>query len=119
MNYRSAVLHGTGRLVESTEEKVAALEAFAEHIARGRWADARRPSRKELKATSVIALPIEVAAAKVRTGPPLDDDEDYALPVWAGVLPLSLRAGTAIPDPRLDSDIGKPAYVRKYRRPGS
>jgi hypothetical protein len=72
-----------------------------------------------LKATSVIALPIEVAAAKVRTGPPLDEDEDYALPIWAGVLPLSLRAGNAIPDPRLDSDITVPAYVRKYRRLGS
>jgi hypothetical protein len=117
MNYRSVVLHGTGRLVESPDEKVAALEAFVEHIARGRWTDARKPSRKELKATSVIALPIEVAAAKVRTGPPLDDDEDYALPIWAGVLPLSLHAGPAIPDPRLDSDIAAPSYVRKYRRP--
>ena len=116
MNYRSVVLHGTGRLVESIEEKLAALEAFAEHIARGRWADARQPSRKELKATTVIAVPIEVAAAKIRTGPPLDDDEDYGLPIWAGVLPLTLRAGTAIPDPRLDRDVAVPAYVRKYRR---
>jgi hypothetical protein len=62
--------------------------------------------------------PIDVAAAKVRTGPPLDDDEDYALPIWAGVLPLSLQAGSAIPDPRLDGDITAPTYVRKYRRPG-
>ena len=118
MNYRSVVLHGSGRLVDSNEEKVAALEAFAEHIARGRWADARQPSRKELKATTVIAMPIEVAAAKIRTGPPLDDDEDYALPIWAGVLPLTMRAGTAIPDPRLDSDVAVPAYVRRYRRNG-
>lgn len=117
MNYRSVVLHGTGRLVESNEEKVSALEAFAEHIARGRWADARQPSRKELKATSVVAVPIEVAAAKTRTGPPLDDEEDYALPIWAGVLPLSMRAGTAIPDPRLDNGTTVPTYVRKYRRP--
>ena len=119
MNYRSVVLHGTGRPVESNEEKLAALEAFAEHIARGRWADARQPSRKELKATSVVAMPIEVAAAKIRTGPPLDDDEDYALPIWAGVLPLTMRAGTAIPDPRLDNGVAVPRYVRKYQRPGS
>jgi nitroimidazol reductase NimA-like FMN-containing flavoprotein (pyridoxamine 5'-phosphate oxidase superfamily) len=116
MNYRSVVLHGTGRLVESNEEKVAALEAFAEHIARGRWADARQPSRKELKATTVIAVPIEVAAAKIRKGPPLDDDADYGLPVWAGVLPLTMRAGTAIPDPKLNNGVDTPPYVRRYRR---
>jgi nitroimidazol reductase NimA-like FMN-containing flavoprotein (pyridoxamine 5'-phosphate oxidase superfamily) len=118
MNYRSVVLHGTGQLLESEEEKLAALEAFAEHIARGRWADARRPTRKELKATIVIAIPIEMAAAKIRSGPPLDDDADYSLPIWAGVLPLSLRPGTAIPDPRLGSDIDVPPYVRRYRRAG-
>ena len=118
MNYRSVVIHGTGHLLNSDEEKLAALEAFAEHIARGRWADARQPSRKELKATTVISIPIETAAAKIRTGPPLDDDEDYALPIWAGVLPLSLRPGVAVPDPRLGSDIGVPSYVRRYRRAG-
>lgn len=115
MNYRSVVLHGTGSVVDSEEGKLAALEAFAEHIARGRWTDARRPTRKELKATTVVSIPIETAAAKIRTGPPLDDEEDYALPVWAGVLPLNLRAGTAIPDPRLDRDIKVPAYVRRHR----
>lgn len=119
MNYRSVVLHGTGRLVESNEEKVSALEAFADHIARGRWADARQPSSKELRATSVVAIPIEIAAAKIRTGPPLDDEEDYGLPIWAGVLPLAMRAGTAIPDPRLDNGLAVPGYVRKYRRPGT
>jgi nitroimidazol reductase NimA-like FMN-containing flavoprotein (pyridoxamine 5'-phosphate oxidase superfamily) len=119
MNYRSVVIHGAGTLVESEEEKLAALEAFAEHIARGRWADARRPTRKELKATSVVAIPIEVAAAKIRTGPPLDDDEDYSLPIWAGVLPLRLVPGTAVPDPKLGSGIQVPAYVRRYRRAGS
>ena len=116
MNYRSVVLHGSGTLLETDEEKLVALEAFAEHIARGRWADARRPTKKELKATSVVAIPIDVAAAKIRTGPPLDDDEDYALPIWAGVLPLSLKAGRVIPDPRLDRDIDVPPYVRRYRR---
>lgn len=116
MNYRSVVLHGSGTLLETDEEKLAALEAFAEHIARGRWADARRPTKKELKATSVVAIPIDLAAAKIRTGPPLDDEEDYGLPIWAGVLPLSLRAGRAIPDPRLERGIDVPPYVRRYRR---
>lgn len=116
MNYRSVVLHGTGTLLESESEKLQALEAFAEHIARGRWADARRPTKKELKATSVVAVPIELAAAKIRTGPPLDDDEDYSLPIWAGVLPLALRPGTAIPDPRLGRGIDVPSYVRRYTR---
>ena len=116
MNYRSVVIHGAGRLIESPEEKLAALEAFSEHIARGRWTEARHPSKKELKATSVVAIPIEVAAAKVRTGPPIDEDEDYAMPVWAGVLPLALRPGTAIPDPRLDGAVDLPRYLRHYRR---
>ena len=116
MNYRSVVLHGSGTMLETEEEKLGALEAFAEHIAPGRWADARRPTKKELKATSVVAIPIDLAAAKIRTGPPLDDDEDYELPIWAGVLPLSLQAGRAIPDPRLDREIAVPSYVRRYRR---
>ena len=116
MNYRSVVLHGSGTMLTTDEEKLAALEAFAEHIARGRWADARRPTKKELKATSVVAIPIDLAAAKIRTGPPLDDDEDYALPIWAGVLPLTLKAGAAIPDPRLNRGVDVPAYLRRYRR---
>lgn len=116
MNYRSVVLHGSGTMLETDEEKLTALEAFAEHIARGRWDDARRPTKKELKATSVVAIPIDLAAAKIRTGPPLDDDEDYGLPIWAGVLPLSLRAGRAIPDPRLEPEIDVPRYLRRYRR---
>lgn len=116
MNYRSVVLHGSGTLIETEAEKTTALEAFAEHIARGRWSDARRPSKKELNATTVVAIPIEVAAAKIRTGPPLDEDEDYELPIWAGVLPLSLQPGTGVPDPRLGDGIPVPAYVRRYRR---
>jgi hypothetical protein len=119
MNYRSVVLHGTGHVLESEEEKRSALEAFAEHIARGRWSDARKPSRKELKATTVVSIPIDLAAAKIRTGPPLDDDEDYSLPIWAGVLPLSLEAGKPEPDPRLGRDIRVPPYIRRYRRAGS
>jgi len=119
VNYRSVVVHGTGRLLESDEEKLSALEAVAEHIARGRWADTRPPSRKELKATSVVSIPIDLAAAKIRTGPSMDEDEDYALPFWAGVLPLSLQPGKAIPDPRLGRGIEVPAYLRRYRRVGS
>ena len=119
MNYRSVVLHGTGRLLESDDDKLSALEAFAEHIARGRWVDTRRPTRKELKATSVVSIPIDLAAAKIRTGPPMDDDEDYSLPFWAGVLPLSLQPGKAVPDPRLGRGIEVPAYLRRYRRVGS
>ena len=119
MNYRSVVLHGTGRLLETDDDKLSALEAFAEHIARGRWVDTRPPTRKELKATSVVSIPIDLAAAKIRTGPPLDEDEDYSLPFWAGVLPLSLQPGKAVPDPRLGRGVEVPAYLRRYRRVGS
>ena len=108
VNYRSAVVFGTGKLVESDEEKLIALEALTEHIAPGRWADARQPNRKELDATTVIALRIESASAKIRTGPPVDDEADYALPVWAGVVPLHLQALGPIDDPKLSE---------RYRRP--
>lgn len=116
MNYRSVVIHGAGTVVDSEADKLDALEAFSEQIAPGRWADARRPTKKELKATTVISIPIDVAAAKVRTGPPLDDDEDYALPIWAGVLPLTLEVGKPIPDPRLQNETPIPPYLRRYRR---
>jgi nitroimidazol reductase NimA-like FMN-containing flavoprotein (pyridoxamine 5'-phosphate oxidase superfamily) len=119
MNYRSVVIHGTATPVETNDEKLASLEAFAEHIARGRWADARQPTRKELKATAVVSIPIDVAAAKIRTGPPLDDEDDYALPIWAGVLPIALKPQPALPDPRLGNDILVPGYVRRYKRPGA
>ena len=92
MNYRSAVVLGRARLVDDPDEKLAALEAVVEHIVPGRWADARRPNRKELKATSVLALPLDQASAKIRTGPPSDFEEDEDLPVWAGVIPLRLVA---------------------------
>jgi len=101
-------------LVEEDEEKLAALEALTEHIAPGRWADARRPNRKELDATSVIALHIDSASAKVRTGPPVDDEADYALPVWAGVVPVYLQALSPIGDPKLSSGIEVPSYVAHY-----
>ena len=100
-NYRSAVLLGRARPVEDRDELLAGFEAIVERIVPGRWTDVRPPTEKELKATALLALPIDEASAKVRTGPPLDDEPDYALPAWAGVIPLSLRAGEPQPDPRL------------------
>jgi uncharacterized protein len=117
MNYRSVVLFGTATLIESAEEKTAALRAISEQIVPGRWDDVRWPTDQELKATRVLSLPISEASAKVRTGPPLDDEEDYALDTWAGVLPLSINPGTPIPDPRLSDRAGDPPeYILNYRR---
>ena len=104
MNYRSAVVLGTMRLVADRAEQERALEAFTEQLVPGRWEHVRPPSAKELKGTSVLALPLDEASAKVRTGPPVDDEEDYALPVWAGVIPLTLAPGTPQPDPRFDPE---------------
>lgn len=111
MNYRSVVLFGRGRLLEDDEEKLAALETITEHVLPGRWADARQPNRRELQATSVVEIVIEQASAKVRTGPPGDDEEDYALPVWAGVLPVKLAYGDPVPDPLLAEGIEPPGYL--------
>ena len=116
-NYRSAMLLGRATSVEDPAEKRAALRAIVEHIVPGRWREVRAPTDKELRATSVLAIPIDEASAKLRTGPPLDDEEDYALNTWAGVLPLATRAGTPEPDPRLPSGISPPAYLTDYRRP--
>ena len=116
MNYRSVVILGNATLVEDPEEKFAALRILAEHILPGRWDDARQPNDRELKATSVLRVPIEEFSAKVRTGPPIDDEEDYAFPTWAGVLPLEMVAGTPIADPRLDSARELPRYIRDYSR---
>ena len=118
-NYRSAMLIGCATLVEDPDEKLAALRAVVEHIVPGRWADVRAPSENELKATAVLALAIDEASAKVRSGDPMDDEEDYALPTWAGVIPLISAAGTPEPDARLDAGIATPAYATAYRRPGS
>ncbi len=111
MNYRSVVLYGKARPITGAEPLEAALEAFTEKLVPGRWADVRWPTAKELKGTAVLALPIEEGSAKVRTGPPVDDDEDYDLDVWAGVVPLRLTASPAIPDPALREGIPQPAYV--------
>jgi nitroimidazol reductase NimA-like FMN-containing flavoprotein (pyridoxamine 5'-phosphate oxidase superfamily) len=118
-NYRSVMLLGHARLVEEPEEKLRAAEAVVEHVAAGRWRDVRPPTESELRATSILALPIEEASAKVRSGPPLDDEEDLSLPVWAGVVPLGLHARTPEPAPDLASGIPLPAYASAYARPGA
>jgi nitroimidazol reductase NimA-like FMN-containing flavoprotein (pyridoxamine 5'-phosphate oxidase superfamily) len=116
MNYRSVVVLGTAVEVADPAEKAAALETIVEHVMPGRSAQARPASPLELKATTVLALPIEEASAKVRGGPPLDDEEDYALSVWAGVLPLALVPGAPEADPRLAPGTPVPANVTAYRR---
>ncbi len=117
-NYRSAMLLGQARVVEEPQEKRAALRAIIEHIVPGRWADVRPPTANEMKATAVLALPIEEASAKVRTGPPMDDEEDYALGAWAGVIPLASERRAPEPDPLLRAGIPVPEYASAYRRPG-
>lgn len=117
MNYRSVVLFGVPRVVTDSDEKWAALEAITEHVVPGRWADSRPMTEKEFKGTLVVALPIDEASAKTRTGGPVDDDEDYELPIWAGVVPLSTSAAAPIVDPRLAVDVNAPGYVVDYRRP--
>jgi hypothetical protein len=116
INYRSVVLLGTAKAVVDADEKLAALHAFTEHLVPGRWNDVRPPTRKELKATSVLYLPLKEASAKVRTGPPVDDEPDYAMDVWAGVVPLRLQPQPPCDDPRLDAGIRPPPYVTQYQR---
>src|ERR1700757_4239024 len=116
VNYRSVVVLGTARLVEDPAEKMEALRLFTEHIMKGRWNDIRRPTEQELKGTTVLALPLEEVSAKVRTGGPIDDEEDYALPVWAGVLPLETVAKEPLPDPQRKNDAPVPDYLKSYSR---
>ena len=115
MNYRSVVFLGEARQVTEREEKLEALRCFTSHVLPGRWDEVRLPTDQELKATSVIALPLNEASAKVRSGPPVDDEPDYALDIWAGIIPMRLVAGNPTPDARLRPDI--PA--RKYLIPGA
>ncbi|MEQ8660311.1 MAG: pyridoxamine 5'-phosphate oxidase family protein [Gammaproteobacteria bacterium] len=119
MNYRSVVLFGRGAAIEDAQEKDAALAHLTEHVVRGRWQDARAPSAKELKATTIVALDIESASAKVRSGPPGDDGEDLDYPVWAGVVPLALVPQAPQTDPKQDVAYPLPAYASTYRRPGT
>jgi nitroimidazol reductase NimA-like FMN-containing flavoprotein (pyridoxamine 5'-phosphate oxidase superfamily) len=111
MNYRSVVVLGQARLVTDPAEKTAALEYFTNHVVPGRWDEVRQPTEQELKSTTVLALALDEVSAKVRTGPPIDDEEDYALPVWAGVVPLRIEAGDPAPDARLPE--GVPAIDRR------
>jgi nitroimidazol reductase NimA-like FMN-containing flavoprotein (pyridoxamine 5'-phosphate oxidase superfamily) len=116
MNYRSVVVFGNARVVDDPEAKLEALRALSEHMVPGRWDDVREPSERELQLTTVLAVPLTEASAKVRTGPPLDEEEDYELPVWAGVVPLRLVAGTPINDPRSPENSGPPKYAVEYVR---
>ncbi len=118
MNYRSVVILGKAALVEDPEEKLAALRTLSEHILPGRWDEARQPNERELKATSVLRVPIEEFSAKVRTGPPVDDAEDYSFPTWAGVIPLEMKAGAPIDDPHHKPQRTVPEYVKSYSRKG-
>ena len=116
INYRSVVMFGRATIVDDREAKLAALFAFSEQVIPGRWNDVREPTEQELRATTVLALPLVEVSAKVRSGPPIDDEEDYALNVWAGVLPLQIAAGAPVSDPRLPETIEPPSYTRKYSR---
>jgi nitroimidazol reductase NimA-like FMN-containing flavoprotein (pyridoxamine 5'-phosphate oxidase superfamily) len=116
MNYRSVVLLGRAREVTEPEEKNAALTAVVDHVLAGRWQDCRPPSEKELRATRVLALPIDEGSAKMRTGGPLDDEEDLALPYWAGIVPLTLAAGAPVADPLHAPRGPLPPGLRGYRR---
>jgi uncharacterized protein len=116
MNYRSVVILGKATLVDEPNEKLAALRLLSEHILKGRWDDSRQPTERELKATSVLRVPIEEYSAKVRVGPPIDDAEDYSFPTWAGVLPLEMKSGTPIPDEKLNPSREVPDYVKNYSR---
>jgi uncharacterized protein len=116
MNYRSVVALGNATLVNQPGEKLEALRSFTEKILAGRWEDARQPNDKELKATSILKLPLTEISAKIRSGPVQDDEEDYALSVWAGIVPLHLQADAPIRDERCDPAIPTPAYAAKYKR---
>jgi len=116
VNYRSVVLFGAGQTVKDDQEKMAALEAITEHLIPGRWSEARLPNRKELNATSVVSIKIDQASAKVRSGPPGDDEADYALPIWAGVLPLQEMPLVPVGDELMTQNIAVPEYVTKYSR---
>src|SRR5205085_2308727 len=114
MNYRSVVILGTATLVSDPEEKLKALRLLSEHIIPERWDDSRQPNQKELKATSVLRIPINEYSAKVRKGPPIDDEADYSFPTWAGVIPLETQSKAPIPDERCDREL--PPYLQGYTR---
>ena len=116
VNYRSVVILGKAQQVEDPAEKMEALRIFTEHVMKGRWDDVRIPTEQELKATTVLSLPLEEVSAKVRTGGPIDDEADYTLPVWAGVLPLETVAKSPVPDAQRRNDPAIPGYLKNYKR---
>ena len=116
MNYRSVVIFGTANLIEDAAEKFAALRLFTEHIVPNRWAEVREPSKLELKATTVLRLPITEASAKIRAGNPVDDAKNYTLDVWAGVIPLKLTADKPVADAKLKAETKIPDYLANYQR---
>ena len=116
MNYRSAVLFGKGRVIADYDEKWKVFQALTEHIAKGRWNDARKPTEQETNVTTIVAIDIESASAKIRTGPAKDDEEDYTLPIWAGVMPVQMQFGEPISDERLINGVVAPKYVKVYKR---
>jgi uncharacterized protein len=116
MNYRSVVVLGKATLVNDPAEKLEALRLFSEHVIPGRWADVRQPNERELKQTSVLRLPIEEFSSKVRSGPAIDDEEDYSFPTWAGVVPLEMKSGEPIADERLLAGQPVPKYAQRYAR---
>lgn len=115
LNYRSVIAFGTARSISEPAKKASALYTISEHMIAGRWTDVRGPSRAELETTSIVEFSIEDASAKVRQGPPIDDESDYARQVWAGVVPLSLEAKAPVPDPRLNDDVGLPPYLEGFK----
>ena len=119
MNYRSVVLFGHARRVEDVDEKLAGMKAVSDHVFPGRWEDVRLPNDVEMRQTLIAALPIDEGSAKIRSGPPVDEDEDYQLPYWAGVVPVTMEYGEAVPDPRLPPGVEVPAYLRPLCRPAS
>ncbi|QQS46153.1 MAG: pyridoxamine 5'-phosphate oxidase family protein [Acidobacteriota bacterium] len=116
INYRSVVIFGNARPVEDPGEKNEALRIFTEHLIPGRWDQVREPNEQELRATEVLSLDLSEVSAKIRTGPPVDDEEDMNIEVWAGVLPLKLMAQSPVADPILKPGIDPPDYVRDYSR---
>ena len=116
MNYRSVVIFGQAAEVTETDEKMTALQAIVDHVMVGRWEDVRQPTPQELKATSVIRVPLEEVSAKIRTGPPVDDEEDYQLDCWAGEVPLRLVSQPPVADPQLRAGIALPGYAKDYKR---
>ena len=119
MNYRSVVVFGRASTIETRTEKLAALRALSEHMIPGRWDYVREPNERELQQTTVLSVALNEASAKIRTGQPVDDDADYDLPIWAGILPLGISTGTPVADPRLATDVPMPAHVSSCRRPAS